>query len=244
MGEDGSVAGCFAVAPHTIDRDDLPRSQGRGAPRQIPAVLLAKLAIDRRLQGQRLGSELLVVALTTIVDAARRVGGKMVVVDGIDEAAVRFYILNDATDPGAWIDRPTSWSSERTNQDGGPGRRTRSRPSVPTSGWSVRQPDDRRVGVHRSGHPYIHPDGAPSTRPHRPFTHTSRFAVVGRPRRWVVRAGGRTIEVRPNSVLSRRMLVWTTADLPARSVRTRTWRRQSEMFMCAARAADLPQHCR
>ena len=89
--EGRTVGGYFAIAPHTIDRESLTPSQGRGAPRQIPAVLLAKLALDRRLQGQGLGSELLVVALTTIVDAARRVGGKMVVVDAIDAAAARFY---------------------------------------------------------------------------------------------------------------------------------------------------------
>ena len=99
--EDGVVVGYFAVAPHTIDRERLSKSQGRGAPRQIPAVLLAKLALDRRLHGQRLGSDLLIVALTTIVDAARRVGGKMVVVDAIDEEAVNFYLHHEfAAIPG------------------------------------------------------------------------------------------------------------------------------------------------
>lgn len=51
-----------------------------------PAILIAKLALDRRLHG-----ESLVVALTTIVSAARRAGGKFVVVDAVDEAAARFY---------------------------------------------------------------------------------------------------------------------------------------------------------
>lgn len=88
---DGEAVGSFAVAPHTIDRETLPRSVGRGAPNQIPAVLLAKLALDRRLHGRRLGSELLVVALGTIVDAARQVGGKFVVVDAIDDSAAAFY---------------------------------------------------------------------------------------------------------------------------------------------------------
>ena len=99
--EDGDIVGYFAVVPHTIDRERLSKSQGRGAPRQIPAVLLAKLALDRRLHGQRLGSDLLIVALTTIVDAARRVGGKMVVVDAIDEEAVNFYVHHEfAAIPG------------------------------------------------------------------------------------------------------------------------------------------------
>jgi GNAT superfamily N-acetyltransferase len=89
--ERARVVGYFSIAPHTIDRERLSRSQGRGAPRQIPAVLLAKLALDPELQGHGLRSELLVVALGVIVEAARRVGGKVVVVDAIDAAAARFY---------------------------------------------------------------------------------------------------------------------------------------------------------
>lgn len=95
--DDRRVVGYIAIAPHTIDREALSRSSSRGAPRQIPAVLLAKLALDRSLHGQGLGAELLVVALETIVDAARRVGGRFVVVDAIDDAAVAFYQRHDFT---------------------------------------------------------------------------------------------------------------------------------------------------
>jgi GNAT superfamily N-acetyltransferase len=91
----GRVVGYFAIAPHTVDRVVLSTAQGRGAPRQIPAVLLAKLALDRSVQGRGLGSELLVVALETIVEAARRVGGKVVVVDAVDDGAVAFYERHD-----------------------------------------------------------------------------------------------------------------------------------------------------
>ena len=87
----GSVVGYFSIAPHTIDREELSRAQGRGTPRQIPAILLAKLALERGLHGQGLGGELLVTALGTIVDAARRAGGKFVVVDAIDDRARAFY---------------------------------------------------------------------------------------------------------------------------------------------------------
>lgn len=82
--------GYFAIAPHTIDRGDLSARAARGAPRQIPAILPAKLALASDLHGRRLGSAMLVVALETIVDAARRAGGKFVVVDAIDAAAAGF----------------------------------------------------------------------------------------------------------------------------------------------------------
>ena len=89
--ESGRVVGYFAVAPHTIDRGDLGARSGRGAPRQIPAILLAKLALADELHSQRLGGELLAMALRTIVGAARRAGGKFVVVDALDERAASFY---------------------------------------------------------------------------------------------------------------------------------------------------------
>lgn len=99
----GAVAGYFALAPHLVERDDAPRGVGRGAPQRIPAILLAKLALHKGLHGQGLGAELLVHALTTIVVAARSAGGRLVVVDAVDEDAASFYRANDfqpsPTDP-------------------------------------------------------------------------------------------------------------------------------------------------
>jgi len=64
---------------------------------------LAKLALDRGRHGQGLGAELLVHALTTIVAAARSAGGRLIVVDAIDESAASFYRAHDfqpsPTDP-------------------------------------------------------------------------------------------------------------------------------------------------
>jgi GNAT superfamily N-acetyltransferase len=54
-------------------------------------LLLARLALDRHLQGQRLGSELLLDALGRAVAATDRVSGRYVVVDAIDDAAASFY---------------------------------------------------------------------------------------------------------------------------------------------------------
>ena len=87
----GVVVGYFSIAPHLLDRVDAPKRLGRGAPRQIPSILLAKLALSESLGGQGLGAELLVCALTTITDAARAAGGKVVIVDAIDSSAAAFY---------------------------------------------------------------------------------------------------------------------------------------------------------
>jgi GNAT superfamily N-acetyltransferase len=92
---DERVVGYFAVAPHLLSRGEAPTRLARGAPDFIPAVLLAKLALDSSLHGQGMGSELLVHALEVIVEAARRVGGRVVVVDAIDAAARTFYEHHD-----------------------------------------------------------------------------------------------------------------------------------------------------
>lgn len=91
----GAIVGYFALAPHLVEREQAPPRIGRGAPRRIPAILLAKLALDERLQGKGLGGELLVHALTTIIAAARSAGGRVVVVDAIDADAAAFYSAHD-----------------------------------------------------------------------------------------------------------------------------------------------------
>jgi GNAT superfamily N-acetyltransferase len=91
----GAVVGYFALAPHLVEREELPRSVGRGGPSRIPAILLAKLALDTRLQGRGLGAELLTHAMVTIIEAARGAGGRLVVVDAVDEQAANFYRAHD-----------------------------------------------------------------------------------------------------------------------------------------------------
>ena len=92
---DESVVGYFAISPHLLRREDAPSRIARGAPREIPAILLAKLALDRSHHGSGLGSELLVSAIATIVEAARRAGGRMIVVDAINDQARSFYQHHD-----------------------------------------------------------------------------------------------------------------------------------------------------
>jgi GNAT superfamily N-acetyltransferase len=89
--DDRRVVAYFTIAAHLFVRDYLPRSLGRGNPAQIPAVLLARLALDKALHGQGLGGELLADALSRIVVATRVVAARFVVVDAIDEAAHGFY---------------------------------------------------------------------------------------------------------------------------------------------------------
>jgi hypothetical protein len=45
----------YTLAAHVIEREQLPKKLGRGVPRQLPAVLLGRLALDWSLHGQGLG---------------------------------------------------------------------------------------------------------------------------------------------------------------------------------------------
>jgi len=60
-----------------------------------------------RVHGGGLGAELLVFALETMVDAARRAGGRIVVVDAIDDNATRCYEHHDFRPPRETI--AASW---------------------------------------------------------------------------------------------------------------------------------------
>lgn len=88
---DDVVVGYYSLAGHRLIRDELPKSIGRGSPAEIPAVLLARLAIDAQLQGQRLGGALLADALKRVVAATDLVAARFVVVDALDENAAKFY---------------------------------------------------------------------------------------------------------------------------------------------------------
>lgn len=88
---DSVVVAYYTLAAHVLLKDQLPRALGRGSPERIPAALLARLALDQRLQGQGLGSVALAEALGRVVEATRVVAARFVVVDAINDAAASFY---------------------------------------------------------------------------------------------------------------------------------------------------------
>jgi len=57
----------------------------------IPTILVARLAVDHRHQGRRLGSRLLAEALRRAVAASDVAAARLVVVDAVDEDAAGYY---------------------------------------------------------------------------------------------------------------------------------------------------------
>jgi GNAT superfamily N-acetyltransferase len=88
---DKRVVAYFSLAAHLVVRAGLPQPLARGSPTSIPAVLLARLALDCRLHGQGLGGELLLDALTRARAAAGIAAARLVVVDAINSEVAAFY---------------------------------------------------------------------------------------------------------------------------------------------------------
>jgi GNAT superfamily N-acetyltransferase len=88
---DRTVVAYHAIAPTQIARIELPSRSLSAGYSQVPGYLIGRLALDQSLHGQGLGTQLLLDALERIVDAADRAGGRVIVVDAIDDAAHNFY---------------------------------------------------------------------------------------------------------------------------------------------------------
>ncbi|HEY6793502.1 MAG TPA: hypothetical protein VI248_02340 [Kineosporiaceae bacterium] len=88
------VLAYYSIAPTQVTKADVPKSL-TGGYSTIPGYLLARLALDTGLHGQGLGTELLLDALGRIVDAAGTGGGRLIVVDALDEPAKAFYRRHD-----------------------------------------------------------------------------------------------------------------------------------------------------
>ncbi|MCA0296191.1 MAG: GNAT family N-acetyltransferase [Actinobacteria bacterium] len=88
--DDPAVIAYYSVAPTELRRERLARS-AHGGHSVIPGYLLARLALDRGVQGRGLGTYLLLDAVELVVAASTTGGGRLLVVDAIDDAAAAFY---------------------------------------------------------------------------------------------------------------------------------------------------------
>jgi predicted N-acetyltransferase YhbS len=74
-----------------ILNQEVPGSMRRNMPRQIPAVILGRLAVDTGWQGVGLGKALLRDAVDRSYRAAGEVSARLVIVHAISQAAEAFY---------------------------------------------------------------------------------------------------------------------------------------------------------
>jgi hypothetical protein len=87
------VIGYYTLAAGAVTFEHLPTEASRKLPMHpIPVILLARLAIDRSTQCQRLGEGLLLDALQRSLDLSDNLGAHAVEVDALHDSAVAFYV--------------------------------------------------------------------------------------------------------------------------------------------------------
>ena len=87
------IRGYYTLSSHGIVLDEVPEEIRRRLPRyeQAPAVLLGRLAVDRKEQGRGLGRRLVFDALRRVVEANATIAAWAVVVDAHTPALVPWY---------------------------------------------------------------------------------------------------------------------------------------------------------
>ena len=100
----GRVVAYHALCAASVSRQEASPRAGRGMPRHpIPAVLLARLAVDQSVQGHGLGAFLLRDAMSRTLAAAAELGIRVLLVHALDESARGFYLHHgfepSCTDP-------------------------------------------------------------------------------------------------------------------------------------------------
>ena len=93
--DDPRVLGYFSLSAGQVNGADLPLDEARRFPRYpVPVVRLARLAVDRSVQGQRLGYGLLVRALEKAYRVSQEIGAYAVEVQATHDSAREFYLRN------------------------------------------------------------------------------------------------------------------------------------------------------
>jgi GNAT superfamily N-acetyltransferase len=86
------VRGYYSLAAGSVAPEEASERVRKRQPRyRIAVILLARLAVDRTLQGRGVGAGLLKDALLRAADAADTIGARALLVHAKDDEARRFY---------------------------------------------------------------------------------------------------------------------------------------------------------
>jgi GNAT superfamily N-acetyltransferase len=90
--EQERVCGYYAIAAAAVAHEQATERARKGQPRHpIPAVLLARLAVDTSVQGRGIGAWLLQDAMRRALSASEAVGIRVLLVHALDDSARSFY---------------------------------------------------------------------------------------------------------------------------------------------------------
>lgn len=87
----GQVLAYYALAAGAVSHQESPGAIRRNMPDPVPVMVLARLAVDQRLQGQQVGVALLKDALQRAVSVAQNIGVRALLVHALNDRARQFY---------------------------------------------------------------------------------------------------------------------------------------------------------
>jgi len=90
-GEEQQVLGYYALAAGAVTHQYATRNMRQNMPDPIPVMVLARLAVDTRAQGMKLGAALLRDALDRCMGIASNAGARAILVHALNERAKEFY---------------------------------------------------------------------------------------------------------------------------------------------------------
>ncbi len=90
--EPARVLGFYSISPGSIEFARVPANLTRKLGRyDVPVFRLGRLAVDRSMQGQGLGGDLLLASGERALAVASQVGGVALAIDAKDDKAARWY---------------------------------------------------------------------------------------------------------------------------------------------------------
>ena len=92
LDDESRVLGFYSLSPASIDYARTPALVKKGLARyDVPVFRLGRLAVDRTMQGQGLGGQLLLSAGRRCIHAAAEVGGVALLIDAKNDRVARWY---------------------------------------------------------------------------------------------------------------------------------------------------------
>jgi GNAT superfamily N-acetyltransferase len=86
------VLGFYALAAGAVAHQEATSAIRRNMPDPVPVMVLARLAVDTRAQGIKLGAALLQDAVNRVHTVAENVGVRALLVHALNEHAKQFYV--------------------------------------------------------------------------------------------------------------------------------------------------------
>ncbi|MEX3938716.1 GNAT family N-acetyltransferase [Paraburkholderia sp. BR10937] len=88
---DQCVLGYYALAAGAVAHEETTSAVRRNMPDPVPVMVLARLAVDARAQGIKLGASLLQDAVARVHAVAENAGVRALLVHALNERAKQFY---------------------------------------------------------------------------------------------------------------------------------------------------------